>query len=162
MARAARRKWSIASIELAQLLESAAQVVARDAVQRINLHRGEESVTCVGKLPQLIVSDAEIDVRFDPVRREFHHALVIFDGFRQRLAARFAIQRRLEKILGRGPGHRVQFRGLRRHIKRESPLPQERIERSFRSRWHHVYIAAQFHQTQFLHGPSAFAKLFFD
>ena len=80
-------------IELAKLLEGATQVIARDPVQGINLHRSQKSVSRVGELSQLIVSDAQIYVCLDPTRREFHDALVIFDRFRQCLAASYAIQR---------------------------------------------------------------------
>ena len=149
-------------IELAKLLEGATQVIARDSVQGINLHRSQKSVSCVGELSQLIVSNAQIYVRFDPTRRQFHDALVIFDRFRQCLAASFAIQRGLKKILGRRSGHRVQFRGLRRHIVRERPLAQKGIEGCFRSWRYHMYVAAQLDHAQFLNWQGLVPKLFFD
>lgn len=74
-------------VELAEFLESASQVVTRDAVERINLHGGEKAIARIGELTQLVVGHAQIDVRFDPVRREVHDALIIFDRLGQRFGA---------------------------------------------------------------------------
>ena len=66
-------------VKLAEFFQSTAQVIARDAVERIDLHGGEEAVAGVGELAHLVVGDAKIDVRFDPAGREVHDALIIFD-----------------------------------------------------------------------------------
>ena len=130
--------------ELAEFFESAAQVVTRDAVERIDLHGGEEAVARVGELAHLVVSDTEIDVRFDPVRCEVHDALIILDGLRKSFGARFAIERGLKKIFGSGTDHGVQFRGLRTEVKRKSPLAQKRIEGAFGAGGDDVNFAAEF------------------
>ncbi len=148
-------------VKLAEFFERAAQVVTRDAVERINLHGGEKAIARVGELPQLIVGDAEIDVRFDPVRREVHHALIIFDRLRESFGARFAIERGLKEILGSGADHGVQFRGLRSEVKRESPLAQERIEGPFGARGDDVNFAAEIDEAKFLDGHGRGAKLRF-
>ena len=128
-------------IELAQFLESAAEVVARNPIEWINLYGGEEGVARVGELAELVIGDAKIDVRFDPVGREVHHALVILDRLRKRLMLCFAIERGAKKILGCRPGHGVKFGRLRGSIERESPLLQERIERQLRARGNDVNLA---------------------
>src|ERR1700684_4353123 len=56
-------------VKLAEFFQSAAQVVAGDAVERIDLHGGKEAVAGVGELAHLVIGDAEIDVRFDPAGR---------------------------------------------------------------------------------------------
>ena len=45
-------------VEFAEFFQRAAQVVTRDAVERINLHGGEEAIARVSELAQLVVSDA--------------------------------------------------------------------------------------------------------
>ena len=92
-------------VELAEFFESAAEVVARDAVERINLYGGEKAIARVGELAQLIVCDAEVDVRFDPIRRKIHDTLIIFDRLGQSFGARFAIERGLKEIFGSGADH---------------------------------------------------------
>src|ERR1700679_956285 len=99
-------------VDLAEFFESAAEVVARDAVERINLYGGEKAIARVGELAQLIVCDAEVDVRFDPVRRQIHDTLIIFDRLGQSFGARFAIERGLEEIFRSGADHGTLFRGL--------------------------------------------------
>lgn len=137
-------------VELAEFFERAAQVVTRDAVERINLHGGEKAIARVAELAQLVVGDAEIDVRFDPIRREVHHALIIFDRFGQGFGARLAIERGLKEILGSGADHGVQFRGLKRQVKWKSPLAQKRIEGTFRARGDDVNFAPEIDETKFL------------
>lgn len=149
-------------IELAQFLESAAEVVARNSVERINLHGVEEGVAGVGELAKLVIGDAEIDVRFDPVWREVHHALVILNCLRESLVLRFAIERGAEKIFGRGPSHGVKFCWLRGPIKRERPLLQKRIERQFRAGRNDVNFAAQINEAELMHRQGSGAELFFN
>ena len=109
-------------IEFAEFFESAAEVVARDAVERIDLDGVEKTIAGVGELAELVIGDAEVDVGFDPGGREFDDALIILDGLRQSFGAGFAIERGAEKILGSGPGHGVKLGGLRRHVERKGPL----------------------------------------
>ena len=97
--------------ELAEFFESAAQVVTRDAVERINLHGGEKAIARVAELAQLVVGDAEIDVRFDPIRREVHHPLIILDRLRETFGTSFAIERGLKKSSGVGPTMACNFVG---------------------------------------------------
>src|ERR1700733_5955119 len=80
-------------VELAEFFESAAEVVARDAVERINLYGSQKAIARVGELTQLVVCDAEVDVRFDPVRRQIHDTLIIFDRLGQSLGLGFAVER---------------------------------------------------------------------
>jgi hypothetical protein len=148
-------------VEFAKFFESAAQVVTRDAVEWVNLHGGQETIARVGKLTQLIVSDAEIDVRFDPIRREIHYALIIFDRLGQGFGARFAIERGLKEILGSGADHGAQFRGLRGEVERKSPLAPKRIEGAFGTRGNHVDFAAEFDEVEFLDRDGRGTKLRF-
>lgn len=148
-------------INLAEFFQSAAQVITRDAVERVNLHGGEEAIARIGELAQLVVRDTEIDVRFDPIGREIHHALIIFDRLRQGFCARFAIERGLKEILGRGADHGAQFRRLRSEVKRKSPLAQKWIKGTFRARRHDVDLAAEFDEAEFLDRHRRGAKLFF-
>jgi len=131
-------------VEFAELFESAAEIVTGDAVERIDLHGCEEGVARVGKLAELVVGDAEIDVRFDPVGREIDDALIIFDGFRQGFGAGFAIESGLKEIFRSGADHGAQFRRLRGEVKRESPLAEKRIERAFGAGGNNVDFAAEF------------------
>ncbi len=147
--------------EFAEFFQSATQVVTRNAVERINLHGGEEAIASVGELAQLVIRDAEIDVRFDPIGREVHHALIIFDRLGQGFGARFAIERGLEEILGSGADHGAQFRWLRGQIKRESPLAQKRIEGTLRAGRNDVDFAAKFDEAKFLDRHGRGAKLRF-
>ena len=149
-------------IELAEFFQGAAQVVTRNAVERVDLHGAEEGVARVGEVAELVIGDAEIDVRFDPVGGEFDDTLIILDGLRQSFGAGFAIERGAEKILGRGPGQRVKFGRLRRHIERESPLFQERIKRKLGTRRHHVNFAAEVDQAKLVQRHGGGAELFFD
>jgi len=148
-------------VELAELFQSAAQVVARDAVERVNLHGGEEAIARVGELAELVIRHSQIDVRFDPARRKVHDALIIFDRLRESFGARFAVERGLKKIFRSGTDHGVQFRGLRGEVKRKSPLAQERIEGAFRAGGNDVNFAAEFDQAKFLDGQGRSAKLRF-
>ena len=148
-------------VELAEFFQSAAQVVAGDAVERIDLHGSEEAIACVAQLAHLVVGDAEVDVRFDPVRREVHDALIIFDRLRECFGARFAIERGLKDIFGGGAEHGAQFSRLRRQVKRESPLAQERIEGAIGARGDDVNFAAEFDEAKFLDGYGRGAKLRF-
>jgi hypothetical protein len=148
-------------VELAEFFQGAAQVVTGDAVERVNLHGGEEAVARVAELAHLVVSDAEIDVRFDPIGREVHDALIIFDCLRESFGARFAIERGLKEIFGSGAEHGVQFGGLRGEVKRESPLAQKRIEGAFRAGGHDVNFATEFDEAKFLDGQGSGAKLRF-
>jgi hypothetical protein len=148
-------------VELAEFFQGAAQVVTGDAVERVNLHGGEEAVARVAELAHLVVSDAEIDVRFDPIGREVHDALIIFDCLRESFGARFAIERGLKEIFGGGADHGVQLRGLRGEVKRESPLAQKRIEGAFRAGGHDVNFATEFDEAKFLDGQGSGAKLRF-
>jgi len=144
-------------VKLAEFFESAAEVVERDAIERINLHGGEKAIARVGELAQLIVGDAKVDVRFDPIRSQIHDTLIIFDRLGQSFGVRFAIERGLKEIFGSGAGHGVQFRGLRSEVKWESPLAQKRIEGTFGAGRNDVDFAAEFDQAEFLdrHGPGA-------
>jgi hypothetical protein len=148
-------------VELAEFFQSAAQVVTRDAVERVNLHGGEKAIARVGELAHLVVRDAEVDVRFDPIRREIHHALIIFDCFGQSFGARFAIERGLKEILGSGPDHGAQFRGLRGQVKRECPLAQKRTEGTFGAGRNDVHFAAKLDEAKFLDGHGRGAELLF-
>ncbi len=148
-------------VELAKFFQCAAEVVARDAIERVNLHRGEKAIARVGELAQLVIGDAEIDVGFDPVGRKSYHPLIIFDRFGQSFGARFAIERGLEEIFGSGADHGTQFRGLRREVKRKSPLAQKRIERTLRAGRNNVHFAAEFDEAEFLNGHGCGAELFF-
>ena len=94
-------------VELAEFLESAAEVVARDAVERINLYGGEKAIARVAELAHLVVCDAQIDVRFDPVRRQIHDTLIIFDRLGQSFRVRFAVEGGLKEIFGSGADHRT-------------------------------------------------------
>ena len=149
-------------IELAEFFQRAAQVVTRNAVERVDLHGAEEGVARVGEVAELVIGDAEIDVRFDPVGGEFDDTLIILDGLWQSFGAGFAIERGAEKILGRGPGQRVKFGRLRRHIERESPLFQERIKRKLGARRHYVNFAAEVDQAKLVQRHGGGAELFFD
>jgi hypothetical protein len=100
-------------------------------------------------------------VRFDPVRREVHHALIIFDRLGQSFGASLAIERGLEEILGSGADHGAQFRGLRSEIERKSPLAQKRIEGTFGAGRNDVNFAAEFDEAQFLDGKGRGVKLLF-
>ena len=148
-------------VKLAEFFERAAQVVTRDAVKRINLHGGDEAVARVSQLAELVIRDAEIDVRFDPVRREVHHALIIFDRLRETLGTSFAIERGLKKIFGRGADHGVQFRGLRGEVKRESPLAQKGIVGAFGAGRNDMDFATEFDEAKFLDGQGSGAELRF-
>ena len=146
-------------VKLAEFFQSAAQVVAGDAVERIDLHGGKEAVAGVGELAHLVIGDAEIDVRFDPAGREVHDALIIFDRLRESFGARFAIECGLKEIFGSGADHGVQLRGLRSEVKRKSPLAQKRIERAFGAGGHDVNFAAEIDEAKFLDGQGRGAKL---
>jgi len=148
-------------VELAEFFECAAQVVTRDAVERIDSHGGEETIARVAELAHLVVSDAEIDVRFDPGRREVHDALIIFDRLRESFGARFAIERGLKEIFGGGADHGAQFSGLSGEVKREGPLAQKGIEGAFRAGGNDVNFTAEFDEAKFLDGDGRAAKLFF-
>lgn len=148
-------------VELAEFFERAAQVVTRDAVERINLHGGEKAIARVAQLAELVISDAKINVRFNPIRREVHDALIIFDGFGQGFGARLAIERGLKEILRSGADHGVQFRGLKRQVKWKGPLAQKRIERTLRAGRNDVNFAAEFDEAKFLDGQVRGAKLRF-
>jgi hypothetical protein len=149
-------------VKLAEFFERATEVVARNAVERIDLHGGLKRCARIGELAELVVSHAEIDVGFDPVGREFHDAMIIFNGLRQRVGAVFAIERGLEKFLGRGPGHGVELGGFDGHVERESPLLKKRVERALGTRRDHVNFAAEFDETQFLDGARCRGELSFD
>ncbi len=148
-------------VELAEFFQSAAQVVPRDAAEGVNLHGGEEAVARVAQLAQLVVGDAEIDVRLDPVGREVHDALIIFDRLRKSFGARFAIERGLEEIFGSGADHGAQLRGLGGQVKRKSPLTQKRIEGAFGAGRDDVNFAAEIYEAKFLDGQGRGAKLRF-
>jgi hypothetical protein len=148
-------------VELAEFFESATEVVTRDAVERIDLHGCEEAVARVGELAHLVIGDAEIDVRFDPVRCEVHDTLIIFDGLGQGVGASFAIERGLKEIFGSGANHGVQFGGLRSEVKRKSPLAEKWIEGAFGAGGHDVNFAAEFDEAEFLDGQGRGAKLRF-
>ena len=149
-------------IEFAEFFESAAEVVARDAVERIDLHGVEKTIAGVGELAQLVIGDAEIDVRFDPGGSEFDDALIILDRLRQSFGTRFAIERGAEKVFGSGAGHGVKLGWLRRHVERESPLFEKWIEGKFGSRRDHVNFAAQIDQAELVQRNGCGAELFFD
>ena len=148
-------------VELAEFFQSAAQVVPRDAAEGVNLHGGEEAVARVAELAHLVVGDAEVDVRLDPVGREVHDALIIFYRLRKSFGARFAIERGLEEIFGSGADHGAQLRGLRGQVKRKSPLTQKRIEGALGAGWNDVNFAAEFDEAKFLDGQGRGAKLRF-
>ena len=149
-------------VKLAQLLERAAEVVARDAVQGVERDRGLKRSACIGKLAHLIVGHSEIDVGFDPVGRELHNALVILDCLRKHFLARLAIQSVFEKLFGRGAGHGMQFRFTSGDIKRENPLLAEGIERAFGAGRNHQNFAALLDEVKFLQREGIAAELLLD
>ena len=149
-------------VEFAEFFESAAEVVARDAVERIDLHGVKERVARVSQLAELVVRDAEIDVSFDPVGGEVDDTLIILNGLGQGVRLRFAIESGTKEIFGRRPGHGVKFRGLRGHIERKPPLLKKRIERNFRARRHDVNFAAQVDEAELVQRQGRRAKLFFN
>ncbi len=70
-------------IDVALFFEDATEVVARNAVFRVDLHGGNERIAGLGKLAGLIIRDAEIDVSFDPMRGLVDDAAIGFDGLGQ-------------------------------------------------------------------------------
>ena len=148
--------------ELAQFLEGAAEVIARDAAERIDLDGGEKGVAGVGKMAELIVGDAKIDMRFDPCGREFDDAQIIFDRLRESLSAIFAIERGLEKLFGRGPGHGVELGRFDGHVEWEGPLLEKRIKRTLGAGGHDVNFAAEFDEAQLLHWTRRRGELSFN
>ena len=149
-------------IEVAEFLERAAEVVARNAAERIDLHGGEEGITRVGKVAELIVGDAEIDVRLDPGGRELDDTQIIFDGSRQSFGAVLAIERGLEKLFGRGSGHGVELGGFDGHVEREGPLLEKRIKRTLGAGRDDVNFAAEFDEAQLLNWARRGGELSFD
>jgi hypothetical protein len=115
-------------VDLAEFFERAAQIVARNPVQRIELHSGAKCRTRVRDLTGLVVSDAKVDVSLDPIRRQVHHALVNLNRFGNCFSTRLAIQRHFEQLFGSSPDHRTQFQRHFRWLERKYPLPPDRIE----------------------------------
>ena len=150
------------SIEVAEFFERAAEVVARNAAERIDLYGGEEGIARVGKVAELIVGDAEIDVRLDPSGRELDDTQIIFDGLRKSLSAIFAIERGLEKLFGRGASHGVELGRLDGNIEREGPLLEEWIKRTLGAGRDDVNFAAKFDEAQLLHRARRGGELSFD
>ena len=146
-------------VEFAEFFESATEIVAGNAVERIDLHGVEERVAGVSQLAQLVIGDSQIDVRFDPIGRELDDTLVILNGLRQRVMLRLTIQRRAKKILGCGPSHGVKLGRLSRHIEREAPLLQKRIERNFLAGRDDVDFAAQIDEAKLVQRQGRRAKL---
>lgn len=149
-------------VVLTQFLESTAQVITRDTTQRIERHRGNKSRTSLGELPHLVIRDSKIDVRFNPIWRKFHHALIILDRLRKHVLLRLTTQRGLEEFFRRRAGHRMQFCGPLWNIKWKSPLLPERIERPVGAGRNHQNIAPQFDQAKLLQRQRSAPKLLFD
>lgn len=148
--------------EFTQLLERAAKVVARNAIQRVEFDRGTKGGTRIGKLAHLVIGHAQIDVGFDPVRRKLDDALVILDCLRKHFLARLAIQRILEKLFRRRACHRMQFRRTNRDIEGEDPLLAERIERALGTGRDDQNFAALFDEVKLLQRKGTSAELLLD
>src|SRR5208282_1662488 len=115
-------------VDLALFFEDAAEVVARNSIQGIELDGGKKLGAGLFGAAHLIESDAQVDVRVNPVGREVDHQAVIVDGLGQRFGLSLAIERRLKQILGGWSRHRVQFCPERRRVEGESPLLLDRAE----------------------------------
>ena len=149
-------------IEFAQFFESAAQVVAGNAIERIDLHGAEKCVARIGELAELVVRNAEVDVSLDPVGGKFDDTLIVLDRLGKRVLPGFAIERTAKKIFGRRSGHGMELGWLCRHIEREGPLLQKRVERNFRARRNDVNFPAQVNESKLMQGGGSCAELFFD
>ncbi len=98
-------------VDLTLFFEHAAQVVARDSVQRVKPNgAGELGARFLGAA-HLVEGDAEIDVRVNPLRREFEDLPVALDGLREQFHMSLAVERRLKQFLGCRARHRMKFRG---------------------------------------------------
>ena len=137
-------------VDSALLFEHAAEVVARDAAQRVEVHCGGEFRSRFFDSPHLIKRDAEINVRVDPFGSEFQGLPITIDGLGKQVGFHFAIERLAEKFFGRGAGQRMDFRRDRRGAERERPLLFERIEWPVGARRNHQDIAALLEKTQLL------------
>jgi len=129
-------------VHFACFFEGAAKIVAGDSVQRIEFHCGAKCITGVRDLPGLVVSDAQVDVRFDPIGRQVDDALVDLNRFGNCVGARFVFQRHFEKLFGGSTRHGAQFRRHFRWFKRKRPLPPDRIERHRRTRRYDQHFTA--------------------
>jgi hypothetical protein len=115
-------------VDVAEFFERAAQIVARNPIQWIELYCCAKCGTRVRDLTGLVVSDTKVDVSLDPIRRQVHNALVDLNRLGNCFSTRLAIQRHFEKLFGSSPDHRTQFRRHFRWLERKYPLPPDGIE----------------------------------
>jgi hypothetical protein len=146
-------------VDLAQFFERAAKVVASDSVERIELHCGAKCSACVRDLAGLVVGDAKVDVSFDPIGRQVHHAFVNLNRLGNRFRIRLAIQRHFEELFGSSPHHGTHFRRYFRLLEGKYPLPPNRIEGHRNTRRDDEDFAAMLADAMFLQGAGLSAEL---
>ena len=92
-------------IVFAELLERAAQVIARDAIQWVERDGGNKSIARVAKLAHLVIRHAKVDVRLDPIRGKFHHTLVVLNCLGEHFLPGLATESCLEELFRCGASH---------------------------------------------------------
>ena len=97
-------------IDFTYFFQRAAKVVASDSVERIEFNSNAKCVTGVRDLAGLVVSDAQVDVSFDPIGRQVDYALVGLNRLGDCFRARLVIQRYFEELFGGSTHHGAQFR----------------------------------------------------
>jgi len=144
------------------LFQHAAQVVARDAAERVELHGGGEFRARVFHAAHLIERDAKIDVRVNPFGSELQRLTVTIGGLRQKLGVHFTFKRFAEKFLGGRAAQLMDLRGSGRRLERQRPLLFQRIERAIGPGRHNENVAALFEEAQLLQRDGRTNELLFD
>ena len=107
----------------------------------------------------LVVSDAKVDVSFDPIGRQVDYALVGLNRLGNCFWAGLVVQRHFEKLFGGSPHHGAQLRRYYGWLKRECPLPPNRIKRHWRARRDDEDFTAVLLDAVFLQGTRLSAEL---
>ena len=149
-------------VDLALLFENAAEVVARDSAQWIELDGGGKFGARLIDPTHLIEGNAQINVRVDPLGCEFQSLAVAFDGLRQQIRFHFAIERFAEEFLGAWAGERMNLRGRPGEFERKRPLLFQRIERAIGAGRDHENVAPLLDKSQFLQRDARARELLFD
>lgn len=155
-------KMSHRFIEFALFFQYATEVVTGDSVLRIDLNGRHELGIRFVNSAELVKSNAQIDMRFDPIGCDFNHPAIVLDRGRQTVFARFALDRSLKKLFWRPARHRMQPRGKGNGVKGEDPLLFEGAERAIGPRGNYKYIAALLKEAQFLQRQGIRAQLLLD
>jgi len=121
-------------VDFTYFFERAAKVVASDSVERIEFNCNAKCVTGVRDLTGLVVSDAQVDVSFDPIGRQVDYALVGLNRLGNCFRVSLIVQRYFEELFGGSAHHRAKFRRHYGWLKRKCPLPPNRIKRHWRTR----------------------------